>query len=86
MGLSVDCGAYDLIGWTRNPGSINASWTCRDPVTGKATGNAFWGKGWSTWLLEQLLWFKNETGLSMIETDGPYVSTMLVDYHGVWLT
>ena len=69
---NIEVGAYDLVGWTRNPGNINASWSCIDPATNKPTGNAFWGKGWSSWLLEQLLWFKNETGLSMIETDGPY--------------
>ena len=68
----IEVGAYDLIGWTRNPGNINASWSCRDPVTGKETGNAFWGVGWSSFLLEQLLWFKNATGISMVETDGPY--------------
>ena len=51
----IEVGAYDLIGWTRNPASINASWSCVDPATGKQTGNAFWGKGWSRWLLEQLV-------------------------------
>jgi hypothetical protein len=68
----VEVGGYDLIGWTRDPGAINASWSCVDPTTGKNTGNAFWGTGWSTWLQERILAFKDATGLSMVELDGPY--------------
>ena len=70
MGIQV--GGYDLIGWTRNPGGLNASWSCLDPATKKVTGNAFWGKGWSENLTNQVLWFAGETGLQMVETDGPY--------------
>ena len=68
----VEVGGYDLIGWTRDPGAINASWSCVDPHTGKNTGNAFWGTGWATWLQERILAFKDATGLSMVELDGPY--------------
>ena len=68
----IEVGAYGLISWTRDPGSYNTSWSCVDPTTGKKTGNAFFGKGWSSYLTDQILWFANATGLSMVETDGPY--------------
>lgn len=64
----VEVGMYDLIGWTRDPGR---GWAALD-AAGHDTGNACMSSGWGDWLGAQLLSFANQTGVSNVETDGPY--------------
>lgn len=64
----VEVGAYDLIGWTRDPGR---GWAALD-AAGHDTGNACMSSGWGDWLQGQMLAFGAATGLSNVETDGPY--------------
>jgi hypothetical protein len=64
----IEIGAYDLIAWTRNPGHEFATLS----VDGKAQHNACFASGWYDYLLDKFLTFMNKTGLSMVETDGPY--------------
>lgn len=63
-------GAYDLIALTRNP--PNASWAEISPESGGHDGNACFASGWRDFLLAGVMRFINQTGLSAIETDGPY--------------
>jgi len=66
----IEVGAYDLIALTRNP--PNASWAEISPVTGKPDGNAAFASHWKDYLTTAVDRFINETGLSAVETDGPY--------------
>lgn len=64
----VEVGMYDLVGWTRDPGR---GWSALNP-SGGDEGNACFASGWNEYLTQQVLWFGNATGLSMLESDGPY--------------
>ena len=66
----IEVGAYDLIALTRNP--PNASWASISPTSGAHDGNACFASAWRDFLLAGVLRFINQTGLSAIETDGPY--------------
>lgn len=67
----IEVGGYDMISWTRSA-NIPTKWKAIDPITQKPTSNACMASGWYDHLLEKMLTFINRTGLSMIETDGPY--------------
>lgn len=64
----IEVGGYDLIALTR---SVKAEWMAVDS-NNKSIGSACFASGWYDNLLNQTLWFMNETGLIMVETDGPY--------------
>jgi hypothetical protein len=79
----IEVGAYDLIGWTRDPGR---GWMATTPTGGNGAG-ACWASGWRDFLGGQVETFMNATGLSMVETDGPYAgyscsNTSHVHHHG----
>jgi len=59
----IEVGGYDLIVWTRG---VQASWM------DKGGDGACLASGWYDYLLDRVLNFVNYTGLSMVETDGPY--------------
>jgi len=68
----IEVGAYDLIGWTRNsqaavPGSMALA------ADGHSLGSgACWASSYADYMMERVDGMANLTGLSMIETDGPY--------------
>ena len=64
----VEIGGYDLIALSRSGTGYDAI----DPATGKATGSTCFASGWNRGLLTQVERFISYTGLSMLETDGPY--------------
>jgi hypothetical protein len=79
----IEVGAYDLIGWTRNPGE---KWMAKSGL--KDGAGACWASGWADFLLNRTLTMKRATGLSMVETDGPYAGYSCtaedhVHHHGV---
>eukprot|EP01116_Phalansterium_solitarium_P011869 TRINITY_DN276_c0_g1_i16.p1 TRINITY_DN276_c0_g1~~TRINITY_DN276_c0_g1_i16.p1 ORF type:complete len:615 (+),score=71.13 TRINITY_DN276_c0_g1_i16:571-2415(+) len=83
----IEVGAYDLIAWTRDAGH-GEQWQAVDPSNGKPTGDACFASGWNDFLLEDIQVFMNATGLTMVETDGPYpgypcANTSHVHHHGV---
>ena len=59
----IEVGAYDLIAWTRK---VKPDWMA---VGGSG---ACFASGWYDFLLDHVLRFFNKTGMTMIETDGPY--------------
>lgn len=65
----IEVGGYDHICWGRNAGKI---WDRIDPDTGKTTKDACFASGFVDQLTSRLINFINQTGLSMLETDGPY--------------
>jgi len=65
----VECGGYDLIGWTRDPGR---GWAALTPGTGADSGNACFASGWEAFLRSHFLQFSTTSGMSVLETDGPY--------------
>ena len=68
----IEVGGYDLISLTRD---VGPEWDEIDPATGKADGNACFASGWYDHLSELVFNFVQVTGLSAIETDGPYAGT-----------
>ncbi len=64
----IEVGAYDLIGWTRD---LGRGWASLLP-DGTDSGNACFSSGWGEFLRAAVLDFVNATGLSAVETDGPY--------------
>lgn len=66
--LGIEVGAYDLIGWSRDPGN---GWSALTP-DGSDSGNACFASGWEAYLGHAFFAFANATGLTMLETDGPY--------------
>jgi hypothetical protein len=64
----IEVGGYDLIGWTRTVGN---GWMATTPAGTPGSG-ACWASHWRDFLGNQVESFMNATGLSMIETDGPY--------------
>ena len=65
---SVEVGAYDLIGWTRDPGR---GWSALSPGGGDS-GDACFVSPWADFLQDHVLNFAKVTGLSNFESDGPY--------------
>ncbi len=57
-----------LIGWTRDPGR---GWAALD-ASGQDTGNACFASGWEDFFTAAVLNFSAATGISVVETDGPY--------------
>jgi len=64
----VEVGGYDLIALSRS----GAGYDAIDPATGKSVGSTCFASGWNRGLLAQAERFMDHTGLSMLETDGPY--------------
>ena len=62
----IEVGGYDLIALTRTP--PNKEWLAK----GASSRSACFASGWYDFLTERFLYFMNRTGLSMVETDGPY--------------
>ncbi|ELU10770.1 hypothetical protein CAPTEDRAFT_200204 [Capitella teleta] len=63
----IEVGGYDLIDWTR---TVPKEWMA-DAGSSPSPGACF-ASGWTDYLMERVLNFINRTGLSMMETDGPY--------------
>jgi hypothetical protein len=64
----IEVGGYDLISDTRGGTGYDAI----SPLTHKGTGSACMASAWEGILESKIMTFVNETGISMIETDGPY--------------
>ena len=64
----VEVGGYDLIADTRS----GTGYDTIDPTTGQSSGNACFASKWAEILGGKVESFINSTGLSMLETDGPY--------------
>ncbi|ELU18638.1 hypothetical protein CAPTEDRAFT_226414 [Capitella teleta] len=62
----IEVGGYDLIDWTR---TVKKEWRAD---THSHYQGACYASGWADFLLERVLNFVNKTGLSNLETDGPY--------------
>ena len=67
----IEIGGYDLIALSRTGTGFDAI----DPATGNSAGSTCFASGWNRGLLATVLHFINVTGISMIETDGPYGGT-----------
>lgn len=61
----IEVGGYDLIALTRR---VKAEWM----ATGARFPSACFASGWYDFLLERIINLMDQTGLSMIESDGPY--------------
>jgi hypothetical protein len=64
----IEVGGYDLISDTRSGTGYDAT----NPVTSQSEGDACMASAWKNELTTKVMTFVNKTGLSMIETDGPY--------------
>lgn len=64
--LSAKVGGYDLIALTRQ---VKSDWVA---VNTWKPADACFASGWYDFLLNRTLEFIDYTGLSMLETDGPY--------------
>lgn len=64
----IEVGGYDLIGWTRDPGN---GWSTLNP-DGSDSGDACFASGWEEYLSNAFFSFANSTGITVVETDGPY--------------
>ena len=68
----IEVGAYDLIGWTRNSNSAVPGSMALAPDGHSAGSGACWASSYADYLMQRVDQMANLTGLSMIETDGPY--------------
>lgn len=72
----IEVGGYDLICLDRGHGgyggNVGDEWVTVDPTTGKLGLDACFASGWYDKLYDLVDHFINATGLSMLETDGPY--------------
>jgi len=64
----IEIGGYDLIADTRS----GTGYDTIDPDTGESSGSACFASRWAEILGGRVETFMNATGLSMLETDGPY--------------
>ena len=67
----VEIGGYDLIALSLTGKGFDAI----DPRTHASAGSTCFASEWNRGLLKQVLSFIDATGLSMVETDGPYGGT-----------
>ena len=67
----VEIGGYDLISLSLTGKGYDAI----DPATNKSAGSTCFASGWNRGLLKQVMSFIDATGLSMVETDGPFGGT-----------
>ena len=65
----IEVGGYDLIALTRK---VQENWMAIDATSNSSVGSACFASGWYDHLLNQVMLFLDQTGLSMVETDGPY--------------
>jgi len=72
----IEVGGYDLIcedrGYGGYGGNVGLEWDVIDPDTGLPGPNACFASGWVDKLTDIVYTFVNATGLTMLETDGPY--------------
>ena len=72
----IEVGGYDLIcldrGHNGYGGNVGDQWVTVDSATGALKEDACFASGWYDKLHSLVRNFINETGLSMLETDGPY--------------
>mmetsp|Transcript_28118 Transcript_28118/g.55310 ORF Transcript_28118/g.55310 Transcript_28118/m.55310 type:complete len:389 (+) Transcript_28118:15-1181(+) len=72
----VEVGGYDLICLDRGHGgyggNVGDQWCAVDPKTAQLKQDACFASGWYDKLHSYITGFINATGLSMLETDGPY--------------
>ena len=68
----IEVGAYDLIGWSRNSNAAVPGSMALAPDGHTLAAGACWASGWRDFLTDHVNKMGNLTGLSMIETDGPY--------------
>lgn len=68
----IEVGAYDLIGWSRNSNGAVPGSMALAPDGHTFSAGACWASSWRDFLTERVNAMGNFTGLSMIETDGPY--------------
>jgi len=64
----IEVGGYDLISETRGGTGYDEI----SPLTHHGTGSACMASSWERILTHKIMTFVNLTGISMIETDGPY--------------
>ena len=64
----IEVGGYDLIALSRH---VQPSWMAVNAAN-QSIGSACFASKWYDQLTKQMLTFMNKTGLSMVETDGPY--------------
>ena len=67
--LGLEVGGYNLIAWTRK---VKDEWTAINEQTNGSSPSACLASGWYDNLVEKTVNFLDYTGLSMVETDGPY--------------
>ena len=65
----IEVGGYDLIALTRK---VRPNWMALNDETNGTWPSACFASGWYDELLNKTLHFLESTGLSMLETDGPY--------------
>ena len=72
----IEVGGYDLICLDRGHGgyggNVGDEWCAVDPVSGDYRVDACFASGWYDKLFGLVEHFINQTGLAMLETDGPY--------------
>ena len=66
----IEVGGYDLIVWGRH--NVAKEWLSINPDTATPNREACLASGWYEHLVGRLTNFINQTGLSTVETDGPY--------------
>ncbi|CAI8032348.1 hypothetical protein GBAR_LOCUS18287, partial [Geodia barretti] len=66
---NIEVGGYDLIDLDR--GGLGPDWDCID-TQGRVTGDGCFASGWYDHIHDIIFNFINKTGMSMLETDGPY--------------
>ena len=73
----IEVGGYDLISDTRSGTGYDAT----NPVTGASEGDACMASSWKDELTRRIMTFVNQTGMSMIETDGQSIKFTLFFWH-----
>ncbi|XP_013417536.1 uncharacterized protein LOC106178765 [Lingula anatina] len=68
LSKGIEVGGYDLISLSRQ---VQADWMAID-VHGHSIGSACFASGWHDNIKTKLFSFLKRTGMSMLETDGPY--------------
>merc|ERR1719419_2220692 len=67
--LGIEIGGYNLISLTRK---VKHEWMAINDQTNGTHPSACFASGWYNELLNKTLAFLEYTGMSMVETDGPY--------------
>ena len=67
--LGIEVGGYNLIAWTKR---VKDEWKAINDQTNGSSPSACLASGWYDNLVEKTINFLDYTGLSMVETDGPF--------------